>query len=98
MEAKPQKENLNDTNVRLSVLENNVDIVTQKVDKLETRYGTAGQSSTTSGYASAGYAVTGGFCLTQQLAIFVGCEVGGVINNHLEIILSPITKTSKPDV
>ena len=37
MEAKPQKENLNDTNVRLSVLENNVDIVTQKVDKLETK-------------------------------------------------------------
>lgn len=37
MEAKPQKENLNDTNVRLSVLENNVDIVTQKVEKLETK-------------------------------------------------------------
>ena len=37
MEAKPQNENLNDTNVRLSVLENNVDIVTQKVEKLETK-------------------------------------------------------------
>lgn len=38
MEAKPQKENLSsDTNARLSVLENNVDIVTQKVDKLETK-------------------------------------------------------------